>query len=158
MFISVAYQLLTSATRSYYHVLFCLSTTFFNFFQDFFQSFFETILNGERGIWTLAPLLTTYSLSRGAPSASWVLLHMFNCLHKKTTKHCWWFQAQRVGFEPTCPFGQTVFKTASLWPLRYLCKYEIYFTRVSDVIHNSMAKPYCQHLFSSLFAKNFCDF
>ena len=26
--------------------------------------------NGERGIRTLAPLLTTYSLSRGAPSAS----------------------------------------------------------------------------------------
>ena len=26
----------------------------------------------------------------------------------------------RVGFEPTCPFGQTVFKTAALWPLRYL--------------------------------------
>ena len=27
-------------------------------------------LSGEGGIWTLAPLLTTYSLSRGAPSAS----------------------------------------------------------------------------------------
>ena len=25
-----------------------------------------------------------------------------------------------MGFEPTHPFGQTVFKTASLWPLRYL--------------------------------------
>ena len=33
--------------------------------------------NGERGIWTLAPLLTTYSLSRGAPSATWVLLHLW---------------------------------------------------------------------------------
>ena len=30
--------------------------------------------SGEGGIWTLAPLLTTYSLSRGAPSTSWVLL------------------------------------------------------------------------------------
>ena len=29
-------------------------------------------------------------------------------------------KAERVGFEPTRPFGQTVFKTASLWPLRYL--------------------------------------
>ena len=29
---------------------------------------------------------------------------------------------ERVGFEPTRPFGQTVFKTASLWPLRYLSK------------------------------------
>ena len=27
-------------------------------------------LSGERGIWTLAPVLPTYSLSRGAPSAS----------------------------------------------------------------------------------------
>ena len=32
---------------------------------------------------------------------------------------CIW-QAERVGFEPTRPCGQTVFKTASLWPLRYL--------------------------------------
>ena len=38
--------------------------------------------NGERGIWTLAPLLTTYSLSRGAPSASWVLLQMQNKNHQ----------------------------------------------------------------------------
>ena len=30
---------------------------------------------GEGGIWTLAALITHYSLSRGAPSASWVLLH-----------------------------------------------------------------------------------
>ena len=29
-------------------------------------------------------------------------------------------KAQGVGFEPTRPCGQTVFKTASLWPLRYL--------------------------------------
>ena len=28
--------------------------------------------------------------------------------------------AERMGFEPMCPLGQTVFKTASLWPLRYL--------------------------------------
>ena len=53
--------------------------------------------NGEGGIWTLAPLLTTYSLSRGAPSASWVLLqktispfHLiqnpFNSEKNKTTK------------------------------------------------------------------------
>ena len=30
--------------------------------------------SGEGGIWTLAPLLTAYSLSRGAPSTTWVLL------------------------------------------------------------------------------------
>ena len=31
------------------------------------------------------------------------------------------YEAQGVGFEPTRPCGQTVFKTASLWPLRYPC-------------------------------------
>ena len=37
--------------------------------KHFFQIFFK-LESGEGGIWTLAPLLTTYSLSRGAPSAS----------------------------------------------------------------------------------------
>ena len=32
--------------------------------------------NGEGGIWTLAPLLTTCTLSRGVPSTSWVLLQL----------------------------------------------------------------------------------
>ena len=39
-----------------------------NFFEVFSKVIFKQ--NGERGIRTLAPLLTTYSLSRGAPSAS----------------------------------------------------------------------------------------
>ena len=43
-------------------------TTFFTMCQVLFSSFSN--LSGEGGIWTLAPLLTTYSLSRGAPSAS----------------------------------------------------------------------------------------
>ncbi len=34
---------------------------------------------GVRGIWTLARLLTAYSLSRGAPSASWVSLRIKVC-------------------------------------------------------------------------------
>ena len=48
---------------SYYHMFKCLSTAFW-------ISFNQEIQSGEGGIWTLAPLLTTYSLSRGAPSAS----------------------------------------------------------------------------------------
>ena len=56
------------------------------FFPDFLLDFFKFLTcrtaftipccrsNGEGGIWTLAPLLTTYSLSRGAPSTTWVLL------------------------------------------------------------------------------------
>ena len=43
--------------------------------QELFATF-RLSPNGEGGIWTLAPLLTTYSLSRGAPSATWVLLQM----------------------------------------------------------------------------------
>lgn len=35
-------------------------------------------------------------------------------LNKKTPAVTDVFLAQRVGFEPTRPFGQTVFKTASL--------------------------------------------
>ena len=42
--------------------------------KNFFLATFRFSPNGEGGIWTLAPLLTTYSLSRGAPSATWVLL------------------------------------------------------------------------------------
>ena len=104
--------------------------------------------NGEGGIWTLAPLLTTYSLSRGAPSASLGTSPNCPCIHDtllffvfsylryvsqtSQLRHCvlkenkrksiqfWTSQAERVGFEPTRPLGQTVFKTASLWPLRYL--------------------------------------
>ena len=36
MFICVAYQFSASATRLYYHVSLCLSTTFFNFFRFVF--------------------------------------------------------------------------------------------------------------------------
>ena len=46
---------------------------------------------------------------------------------------------ERVGFEPTRPCGQTVFKTASLWPLRYLSiidKIRVS-TRLSTYVHNS---------------------
>ena len=70
--------------------------------------------NGEGGIWTLAPLLTTCTLSRGVPSASLgTSPNQFPIIK---------LEAERVGFEPTRPCGQTVFKTASLWPLRYLSK------------------------------------
>ena len=106
------------------------------FFEVFYFSKFKTS-NGEGGIWTLAPLLTTYSLSRGAPSASLgtspnrpTTLHftneaLFIITHRPCfVKHFFIFlqEAERVGFEPTRPCGQTVFKTASLWPLRYLSR------------------------------------
>ena len=47
-------------------------------------------------------------------------INIFYCNH--ITKYDW---AEKMGFEPMRPFGQTVFKTASLWPLRYLCVYQL---------------------------------
>ena len=44
----------------------------FRFVNNFFHLFWRW--SAEGGIWTLAPLLTTCTLSRGVPSASWVLL------------------------------------------------------------------------------------
>ena len=89
---SVLHCRLSQTALLLYHVVSCLSRTFFNFFwscfcfslaailvvyhtyrlvvKNFFLATFRFSPNGEGGIWTLAPLLTTYSLSRGAPSAS----------------------------------------------------------------------------------------
>ena len=56
-----------------------------------------------------------YSLSRGAPSATWVLLRVHDSLvggkrcAKKLTKKL----AERVGFEPTGTCAPPVFKTGS---------------------------------------------
>ena len=52
------------SARLYYHDVSLLSTLFYIFFKKYFQA------NGEGGICTLAPLLTTCTLSRGVPSAS----------------------------------------------------------------------------------------
>ena len=81
------------------------------------------IPNGEGGIWTLAPLLTTYSLSRGAPSASWVLLQMpetnvSSLLNYESPPSA--IQTEKVGFEPTVPFSITGFQDQLLKPLGHL--------------------------------------
>ena len=90
-------------------------------FKVLFIAFYLTtsnVVNGEGGIWTLAPLLTTYSLSRGAPSASLGTSPNTGSYRYRYTSSGR-FKAERMGFEPMCPWRQTVFKTASLWPLRY---------------------------------------
>ena len=66
--------------------------------------------NGEGGIRTHGPLLTTYPLSRRTPSTTWVLLHKAESM------------AERVGFEPTAPFGVTGFQDRLLKPLGHLSK------------------------------------
>ena len=108
--------------------------------QELFELFSKFIAqsswaNGEGGIWTLAPLLTTCTLSRGVPSAilgtspcadsHLPIWQSHDCIWRIPStamlrKTICWNLTERVGFEPTRPFGQTVFKTASLWPLRYL--------------------------------------
>ena len=50
------------SARLYYHDKYSVSTLF--------SSFYNFRANAEGGIWTLAPLLTTCTLSRGVPSAS----------------------------------------------------------------------------------------
>ena len=59
------------------------------------------LFGGVRGIWTLAPLLTAYSLSRGAPSASWVSLRinkLFTWLPKYSSTGKLLCQAQKAPF------------------------------------------------------------
>ena len=49
---------------------YCLFVKVLTFLIYFSITWLSKIPSGEDGIWTHAPLLTTYSLSRGAPSAS----------------------------------------------------------------------------------------
>ena len=75
---------------------------------------------GEGGIRTLAPVTPAYSLSRGAPSATWVLLHgyiagvMLN------------YMAEREGFEPPVPCGITGFQDQLHKPLGHLSIFKLY--------------------------------
>ena len=59
-----------------------------------------------------------YSLSRGAPSASWVLLHLYETdpLHLPKMEKL----AEREGFEPPVPFDITGFQDQRHQPLGHL--------------------------------------
>ena len=122
------------------------------FVNNFFSNIFEImLLNGEGGIWTLAPLLTTYSLSRGAPSAAWVFLQLLTqcqylipCSGRSLLTI---FLAENVGFEPTVPFGITGFQDQPLKPLGQLSE---------TVLDYSTTKPFlCQALFYIFFTSFF---
>ena len=54
---------------------------------------------------------------------------------------------ERVGFEPTRPCGQTVFKTASLWPLRYLSICLLLFCTSKGKNYSIINFFICQQLF-----------
>ena len=62
-----------ATARLLYHSLFCLSTAFFNFFSNFFFKIFDQIERRKRDLNPRASF-PTYTLSRGASSASWVFL------------------------------------------------------------------------------------
>ena len=58
-------------------------------------------------------------------------------IEKPTSRNLSVFLAERVGFEPTWAFTQTVFKTASLWPLRYLSEYSVCWVlfSIADILY-----------------------
>ena len=73
-FSCISLFIITSVFLNVKH-FFRLFSHFLDLYFTFNIMFYRLLLfsfeqNGERGIRTLAPLLTTYSLSRGAPSAS----------------------------------------------------------------------------------------
>ena len=77
------FSFISNASLSY-HKLSCLSTTFFTFFQKFFAV--------ERRWRDLNPRAgrPTYTLSRGASSATWVHLLAWKFATKVFDFHCYW--------------------------------------------------------------------
>ena len=73
------------------------------------------LFGGERGIWTLATILSYYSLSRGAPSASWVFLriHVLYFIWRYPPLKNW---RRRWDSNPRYLAVSLVFKTSSLNP------------------------------------------
>ena len=86
-------------------------STSFVFCQHLFSNIFFNAWSGEGGIWTLAPLLTTYSLSRGAPSATWVLLQLNKIKIYNMVKY---HKRRRWDSNPRPLSESPVFKTGSL--------------------------------------------
>ena len=83
----IFYQIFFALSRTFFHFLFrsdfvlCDSLIILSNRQSFVNNFFKKIRttstansSGERGIWTLAPVDPTYTLSRGTSSATWVFL------------------------------------------------------------------------------------
>ena len=80
MLFSACQELFSTFSKLFFHFSLAATLVVYHIHhivvKNFFLATFRLSPNGEGGIWTLAPLLTTYSLSRGAPSATWVLLQM----------------------------------------------------------------------------------
>ena len=118
-----------------------------NFFEVFSKVIFKQ--NGERGIRTLAPLLTTYSLSRGAPSAAWVLLH--KRLNRRDTFDLSNVSNGEGGIRTHAPlrtngFQDRLVMTTSI-PLHnvFCCCRFVCLTR--RLVYNTKPEYICQHFF-----------
>ena len=124
----------------FYLIQNCLSRTFFDFFRSFFQLLqikaekegfepsrrvndllpFQGSPFGQLGYFSKLPYLLSSSDIHLCRSQRQVILYLVSFMLSSTFLtffqkflFCIW-QAERVGFEPTRPCGQTVFKTASL--------------------------------------------
>ena len=138
--------------------LFCLLSTCFvdlnnqSHFLLFVNVFFIwEVSNGEGGIWTLAPLLTTYSLSRGAPSATWVLLQAVDSFKKKLFQikiEVLHFYSGEGGIRTHGGLTLTGFQDRHHKPLGHLSKC----VALSDALHyNIICIWQCQHFFTTFF-------
>ena len=137
-------------------LLVCLSDSLFTlphlidcvkyFFEVFYFSKFKTS-NGEGGIWTLAPLLTTYSLSRGAPSATWVLLQAVDSFKKKLFQikiEVLHFYSGEGGIRTHGGLTLTGFQDRHHKPLGHLSK-------CVALHYNIICIWQCQHFFTTFF-------
>ena len=94
---------------------------------------------------------TIYSLSRGAPSTTWVLLQsVLRFQSKKIT--------ERVGFEPTAPCGVTGFQDQLLKPLGHLSISYMSFVSVFVFPHEQILLYTHTTTLSTLFSKKFYFF
>ena len=112
------------------------------------------IPNGEGGIWTLAPLLTAYSLSRGAPSATWVLLQM--------PKWYFSFSERREWDSNPRALADTLFSSPPRYDHFDISPSLFYSVRlslcVSDKWYSSTSCSKCQHFFWFFFIFLFFPF
>ena len=107
--------------------------SFFYFLSSIFLNTFQK--NGEGGIWTHAPLLTTYPLSRRAPSTTWVLLQMLS-----KNRRGWDSNPRPLAESP-------VFKTGSL--NHSDTSPELLFS--NQLLYHTLFYFICQHFFSYFF-------
>ena len=103
-------------------------------------------------IWTLAPV------SRPTPLAGEPLHHLGKSANRRARNSPIKKLAERVGFEPTWPLSQTVFKTASLWPLRYLSIFVFCCRCLNQLLYYITMRGSCQEKIRKSYDNKFSTF